>query len=130
MPVCHTPNFRSCSRLTFLIYASRCSAAEAKDKTTHLALKEAKKLWDKRRQDEIDMKYELSGLRDTTKVLADANVDLNGKKVSLALGLQRHPAHYLDCVGWTAIHTRLFLLVLIFLVVIPPLLFETTRCWS
>jgi hypothetical protein len=58
------------------------SAAEEKDKTTHLALKEAKKLWDRRRQDEIDMKFELSGLRDTTKVLADPNVDLSGKKVS------------------------------------------------
>jgi hypothetical protein len=57
------------------------SAAEKKDKTTHLALKEAKKLWDKRRLEEIEMKFELSGLRGVTKVFADPAIDLGGKKV-------------------------------------------------
>jgi hypothetical protein len=55
------------------------SEAHKKDKTTHLALKEAKKLWDRRREEEVDQKHEVSDLVGVTLVLGSA--ELKGKKV-------------------------------------------------
>jgi len=55
------------------------SEAHKKDKTTHLALKEAKKIWDRRRDEEINQKFELCDLIGVTKVLTSK--DLGGKNV-------------------------------------------------
>jgi len=55
------------------------SEAHKKDKTTHLALKEAKKIWDRRRDEEINQKFELCDLIGVTKVLTSN--DLGGKNV-------------------------------------------------
>lgn len=55
------------------------SDAHKKDKTTHEALKEAKKLWDRRREEEIQAKFELVDLVGETRTLSSQ--DIENKKV-------------------------------------------------
>jgi len=62
------------------------SDAHKKDKTTHEALKEAKKVWDRRREEEIQAKFELIDLNDENKILTSDEIE--NKKVIMLKNLK------------------------------------------
>ena len=62
------------------------SEAEKKDMTTHQALKEAKKLWDKRRAEEMDQKFDLVDLKGVTKVMQTEPEKKTSRRRSLKPG--------------------------------------------
>jgi tetratricopeptide (TPR) repeat protein len=61
------------------------SEAHKKDKTTHEALKEAKKIWDRRKEEEIQAKFELIDLENENKVLSSD--EIQDKKVIMLKNL-------------------------------------------
>lgn len=63
------------------------SEAEKKDRTTHEALKEAKKLWDKRRAEELDAKFVLEGRAEGETITVNAAL-LGNKRVLTVKGLK------------------------------------------